>query len=137
MRESCRRSGSAKREFVTLEYETESCKKTATVPKREGADDVAFALKGALTVAELKAELEGMPDDAQVVLVSNYGDRYGTQQALPLNHVTNLDDERLGLKSTGYSDSGLAIASFDEGFPDENDDLVVVNVVALSQDHLG
>lgn len=70
-------------------------------------------LQTCATVADLIAELEGMPQDAVVLFVCDYGDHSHTQQALPVASVSELlETEKL--TESAYSHSGLAVETADE-----------------------
>lgn len=68
-----------------------------------------------LTVRELIDELETMPEDAVVVLTSDYGDHCHTEQALRIDSVEELTITHRG----AYSTSGWVV---DEPEDDDEDD---------------
>ena len=80
---------------------------------------VTRALRGALTVGELIAELQRLPADSVPVFVCDYGDYSHTQQALPIRQVTDPAEERYSLRASAYSQSGVALAEPPE--PDDDD----------------
>ena len=77
------------------------------------------ALRGALTVGELIAELKRLPADAVPVFVCDYGDHSHTMQALPVRQVTDPAEERYSLRTSAYSQSGVALEELPE--PDGDD----------------
>lgn len=72
-------------------------------------------LQQGMTVAQLTEALADYDDDALVVIVSEYGDRSQTLQALPMEKVGALSesmwDDSGGkvVRETAYSDSGLCL----------------------------
>ena len=70
------------------------------------------------TVADLIAELEGLPQDAVVLFACDYGDYVHTQQALPVSEVIACNSNRL--EESGYSRSGIALR--EESDDDENEE---------------
>lgn len=86
-------------------------------------DAIQRKLQRYLTVGDLRAALDGLPDDAIPVFQSDYGDHSHTQQALPILGVEPLRDGYL--YETAYSNSGIGIRDItenDDGAhePDEN-----------------
>lgn len=69
-------------------------------------------LQGALTVRELIEQLQGMPEDAKVLFVCDYGDYCHTQQALPCGEVLDAVTTA-SIVESGYSQSGLALVEDD------------------------
>lgn len=67
-----------------------------------------------ITVAQLRALLEGENDDALVVFTCDYGDYHHTEQAVGLRG----DVEEVLLEESAYSQSGFAVSKD----PDELDD---------------
>jgi hypothetical protein len=61
----------------------------------------------AMTVGDLLSELDGLPMDAPVVFVCDYGDYCHTQQALPVSSIEVVTAERLS--DSGYSKSGVEL----------------------------
>lgn len=80
-----------------------------------------------LTVRELIDELEMMPDDAVVVLTSDYGDHCHTEQALRIDSV----EELTILKRGAYSASGWVVNDEEPEEDDEPEDRPTLQVVAL------
>lgn len=70
-----------------------------------------------ITVAQLRAALEGEDDDALVVVTADYGDIQHTPQALPLRG--RLED--CVLSESGYSQSGWRLHDEDEAEEDQID----------------
>lgn len=71
-------------------------------------------LEGGLTAAQLIDVLTDMPPDAVVVFGCDYGDIGHTEQALVVRKVEELEHDRERLARSDYSNSGLAIESFDD-----------------------
>lgn len=77
------------------------------------------AIRGAMTVRELREELESYDDDAVVLFACDYGDISHTIQALPVRSADEIDcDERLA--ESAYSQSGAAIE--DEEYRGDGED---------------
>ena len=72
-----------------------------------------------LTVKELRDELENFPDDAVVLIVSDYGDHCHTQQAQPIESIDELGCSEV-LEESAYSHSGIALREVDFSFEDED-----------------
>lgn len=70
-----------------------------------------------LTVEELIAKLEELPQDARVFFACDYGDYSHTQQALPVDSVEELTENEL--EESGYSHSGVALRDPDHEDEDE------------------
>ena len=86
-------------------------------------------LKQGLSVADLIAELESMPQDAQVVFACDYGDHCHTQQALPVERCEEMNGGE-ALVESAYSKSGLAIEDLDDDdYGSEGDDRLPVVVL--------
>lgn len=66
-----------------------------------------------ITVAQLRAALDGEDDDALVVFTADYGDYHHTPQALPLR---GLIDEAT-ISESGYSHSGYQLDTDDDPDP--------------------
>lgn len=81
-------------------------------------------LETAMTVSQLREELETFDDDAVVVFSCLYGDRSRTMQALPVTMIDELEPSETIVESA-YSESGLAIAD------KENPDDLMLSVVVL------
>jgi len=64
-------------------------------------------LEAAYTVRNLRQALEGLPDDAPVLFVCDYGDYHHTQQALPVGELLEVYTSDLG--ETAYSNSGICL----------------------------
>ena len=86
--------------------------------------EVAHMLERAMTVTDLIAELRHFDPKANVVLASDYGDRGHTQQALPVESVDEIDQERL--RPSAYSHSGVAIVG--DADQSGNEAVVVLNL---------
>lgn len=69
-------------------------------------------LSRAWTVADLRTELEGLPEDTPVLFVCDYGDHCHTQQALPVRGIEVVQASRLS--ESGYSQSGIALSCEEE-----------------------
>jgi hypothetical protein len=69
-------------------------------------------LNSAMTVADLIAELEGLPEDTRVLFCCDYGDHCHTTQALPVRGIEVVSASRLG--ESGYSQSGIALSREEE-----------------------
>lgn len=69
-------------------------------------------LNRAMTVGDLIAELEGLPEDTPVLFCCDYGDHCHTTQALPVKQIEVVQASRLG--ESGYSQSGIALSREDE-----------------------
>jgi hypothetical protein len=79
----------------------------------------------AMKVSDLIAFLqENCDEDAPVLFVSDYGDHCHTQQALPLADVWMLGDNDDGehLEESAYSNSGIAVETYDEDGDEEEDE---------------
>lgn len=76
----------------------------------------------AMTVADLIAELEELPQDAKVVFASNYGDITNTTQVTAVDDVCELGPEYY-LEETAYSNSGVCVEELDENELEEIDEL--------------
>lgn len=74
--------------------------------------EVSYTMKQALTVAQLREELEHLDGDAKVVFVCDYGDHCHTNQALPVLGVETTDTGRLA--PSGYSQSGIELTDLDD-----------------------
>lgn len=77
----------------------------------------------AMTARQIREALESVDDDAAVFFVCSYGDRGKTQQALPVGEVIG-DCSARNLRTTGYSESGIAMVEDDENeseIPDDDD----------------
>lgn len=81
-------------------------------------DDRLF--RRAMTVEQLRAALEDAPDHALVLFTCDYGDICHTRQALPVTTAEPVDYGEY-LAESAYSQSGIALESFDED-EDLNDD---------------
>ena len=74
-----------------------------------------------ITLNELIVSLQaikksrGLSGDERCIAVSNYGDRNGTMQAIPLNDI-----ETVSIQETCYSDSGYCVPDQDEEPTQEN-----------------
>lgn len=91
-------------------------------------------LRGSITVADMRQALVGLPDEAILALVSDYGDRSHTAQLLPIEVVKPVSEAWIA--ESGYSESGLRLRSSDEEIEeDEGGDPVVV--VLGSENMLG
>jgi hypothetical protein len=78
-------------------------------------------LQNAMTVGQLRKELEGLPDDAVVLYVCDYGDHCHTQQALPISEIADLGcDERI--EESAYSSSGLCLLTINDEDEDDDED---------------
>lgn len=84
-------------------------------------------LSNALTVRELIEELQVFPDDCRVVFACDYGDHSHTQQALPVQTASEIQDGEETVVKSAYSQSGLAIDSVED--PDEDDETFDVVVL--------
>lgn len=89
------------------------------------------ALRSAMSVRELREQLEGYDDDAPVLFVCDYGDYCHTQQALPVGEIVETDASYFA--DSGYSKSGLAFhEEEDEDDEDDEEDGEVAPVAAPS-----
>ena len=64
-----------------------------------------------ITVAQLRAALDGEDDDALVVVTADYGDIMHTPQALPLRGRL---EECIVARAQGYSQSGYRLVDEDD-----------------------
>ncbi len=90
--------------------------------------EVRQLLDQALTVGELIDRLKQYETGAKAVFGSDYGDIGHTLQALPIRVIEHLNDD-LGssLVASAYSNSGVAIETFDD-----SDDQIEFDVIVLS-----
>lgn len=80
---------------------------------------VQHVIENAMTGRQIIEAIESYGDlDVPMFFVCDYGDRYHTQQALPITEI--VDAERKHLVESGYSSSGIALRE-DEG-SDETDE---------------
>jgi hypothetical protein len=75
----------------------------------QNQNEINRTLAGGMTVAQLIEALQDMPEDAVVVVGSDYGDICHTEQALVVRRVEELDDATERLETSAYSHSGIAI----------------------------
>ena len=80
---------------------------------------IEHVLERSYTVRNLIQELGDMDPEAHVLLTCDYGDYHKTQQALPIQDITEHESDVL--HESGYSQSGIAYADPDAE-PDECDD---------------
>lgn len=92
-----------------------------------------------MTVADLIEQLQQMPQEAFVGFQSCYGDYHRTQQFLPVQDVSELDEQEYTIQVTAYSKSGLCISEIDQDDDEEpetatapasDDDLVQVVILS-------
>jgi hypothetical protein len=83
-------------------------------------------LKRALTVAELRDELEDQPDDALVLFVCNYGDIGNTQQVLPVTLAEAMYEDQEKIVTTPYSQSGIAVEPTREDEQFDGPDIILL-----------
>lgn len=77
-------------------------------------------LKSALTVRELREQLDNYADDNKVAFVHPYGDIGNTLQLLPVTDTEEFDGELSELVKTAYSDTKVAVQ--DRDADEEEDD---------------
>ena len=82
--------------------------------------EVQHTINSAMTVGDLRADLEGYDDDMPVFFVCDYGDCGHTQQALPVEEVRELDEGET-LDRSAYSQSRVALEEKDCG--EEGDEI--------------
>lgn len=70
-------------------------------------NEIRHQLDSAYTVRNLRDALEGLPDDAPVLFVCDYGDYHHTQQALPVGEHLEVYTSDLG--ESAYSNSGICL----------------------------
>lgn len=90
--------------------------------------EVRQLLDQALTCRELIDILEQYESDVKIVFASDFGDIGHTLQALPIRVIEHLNhDLGSSLVASAYSNSGVAIESFDD-----SDDQLEFEVIVLS-----
>jgi hypothetical protein len=88
-------------------------------------------VKNALTVGELITELQGYPEDAPVLFVTDYGDHCHTQQALPIEAIEEWPISTIG--TSGYSHSGIAFNEPDEDEEPDDGEVAEFNEMTAEQ----
>jgi len=84
--------------------------------------DIQNKIRRAMTVGDLRRQLENFDDETLVLFACNYGDYHNTQQALPVEEIEEMGAD--DLETSAYSQSGLTLAresDYDED-EDEMDD---------------
>ena len=81
---------------------------------REIVDQIELAM----TVGDIRAELDGMDDSMPVFFTVSYGDRTHTKQALPLSSFDVVPQSML--YETPYSESGVGVQ---DSHPDDDSEL--------------
>lgn len=84
------------------------------------------------TVKELIEILEDYDPKALVVYTVDYGDYHNTQQALPIQKVSDQQEMGVIIVKSAYSQSEFALVEYDEDDIDPREEQTRVPVVILS-----
>jgi len=66
-------------------------------------------LNSAMTAGDLIERLQDFDADTPVLYIADYGDRHHTLQAIPIDHVDDLDESGSSLDTSAYSSSGVCL----------------------------
>lgn len=83
-------------------------------------DERDHVLERSLTVRQLIEELQDQDPDARVLFACDYGDYHHTQQTLTVGSTEEFDTSNL--RTSGYSQSGLALIEENNEPDEERDD---------------
>lgn len=97
-------------------------------------NEVKRTLNESVTVGELRAMLEDHDEESLVVFICDYGDHCHTQQALPIKSAEQLSSD--DFRTSGYSQSGIAMIEERDGRDVECPDEESIPVVVISSDYL-
>lgn len=84
------------------------------------------------TVKELIEILEEYDPKALVVYTADYGDYHNTQQALPIQKVSDQQEMGVIIVKSAYSQSEFALVEYDEDDIDPREEQTRIPVVILS-----